>query len=150
MRKKQHYCSPACAVAFARSGEHHYKWKDWNDLCYASKHARVEHERGLAIRCIIYQCDTGCTTFEWANISHEYKDVGDFMPMCKTHHNQYDAERRPREPNAKLSYGLAEEIRARYDNGNGGISQRKLADEYATTQTNIGFIVRNETWQMAS
>lgn len=27
---------------------------------------------------------------EWANISHRYLGVYDFMPLCKSHHNRYD------------------------------------------------------------
>ena len=65
--------------------------KTWPQY-YNALHERVRTERGNADHCIIYLCDTGSTKFEWANISHEYKDVGDFMPMCQIHHAQYDGK----------------------------------------------------------
>ena len=27
---------------------------------------------------------------EWANISHQYLGVDDFMPLCQSHHIRYD------------------------------------------------------------
>jgi hypothetical protein len=64
--------------------------RDFAGLTYVGKHARVRRVRGKADRCIIFLCNTGSTLFEWANISHRYIDVWDFMPMCIIHHNQYD------------------------------------------------------------
>jgi hypothetical protein len=73
-------------------GEAHPRWKGWNDLSYGGQHDRVERERGFASRCSIFQCSTGSTHYEWANISGQYKDVGDFIEMCKIHHAAHDAE----------------------------------------------------------
>jgi hypothetical protein len=57
---------------------------------YFGLHDRVYAERGKADRCIVFLCGTGSTTFEWANISGQYKDVADFMPMCIPHHKLHD------------------------------------------------------------
>ena len=62
-------------------------------VTYFALHIRVRVARGKADRCLIYGCtDTG--PFYWANISGHYDDVMDFMPMCMTHHRQYDDDRR--------------------------------------------------------
>ncbi len=46
----------------------------------------------------------------------------------------------------KLTQAKADKIRARYSIG--GISQRALAVEYGTTQSNISFVVRGVTWAL--
>ena len=66
--------------------------RDWADLTYHGKHKRVKAVRGKADRCIIYLCSTGCTTYQWACISHEHRDVMDYMPMCLVHHAEYDGK----------------------------------------------------------
>ncbi len=84
MTEKQRYRSHACANRSRRGEKHKEK------VGYSGLHQRLHRERGKADRCIIFQCDTGNTQFEWANISGEYKDTGDFMPMCRAHHRRYD------------------------------------------------------------
>jgi hypothetical protein len=95
----------------------------------------------------VFQCDTGSTTFEWANISHQYKDTGDFMEMCRIHHRRYDAEtvaRGERAGGAKLNPAVVREILARYTGKRGELVA--LANEYNVTPENVGRIVRRETW----
>jgi hypothetical protein len=142
MLEQQRYCSKSCANR-SRRGEKHK-----NKVGYDWLHALVTRERGKADRCIVFQCSTGCTFFEWANISHEYKDIGDFMPMCRTHHKQYDkpetAHRGASNGNAKLNRAKVLAIRERYDAG--GISQQALADEYHVTKTNVRYIVQRKSW----
>src|ERR1035441_1967973 len=88
------YCSRSCAASQPRPGGQGSKSANWsgNHPSYRALHLRVVAERGRADHCIVYGCDTGSTTYQWANISGEYKDVGDFMPMCVPHHYQYDAQ----------------------------------------------------------
>jgi hypothetical protein len=64
--------------------------------------------------------------------------------------NIRDAQRKGRygqdkmSPGAKLTKGQIEEIKRLYAVGN--ISQRQLARDYGTSQSNIGRIVRKEIW----
>src|ERR1017187_1264387 len=68
-------------------------FKEQYGVTYTRLHQRVKEARGKADRCLIYGCpSTG--PFYWANISDHYDDVMDFMPMCMTHHRQYDDDRR--------------------------------------------------------
>ena len=40
---------------------------------------------------------------QWANISGDYTDFDDFMPLCKSHHTSYDnPHRQPGRPPAPL------------------------------------------------
>ena len=61
---------------------------------YRALHLRVRTARGPASA---YQCahaDDSCSgQMQWANISHEYRDVDDFMPLCRRHHRRYDRSR---------------------------------------------------------
>jgi hypothetical protein len=58
---------------------------------YSSLHRRLRKERGRAGE---HQCslanDTCKGPMQWANISHEYRDTSDFMPLCQSHHVRYD------------------------------------------------------------
>jgi hypothetical protein len=58
---------------------------------YSDLHNRVRRERGSASA---YECEHADETckgrIEWANISHEYKDVEDFMPLGASHHHRHD------------------------------------------------------------
>lgn len=47
-------------------------------------------------------------------------------------------------PNARLSWAVAQEVRARY--AAGGITAKALAAEYGVHQTKISAVIRNETW----
>ena len=54
-------------------------------------HKLVHKTRGRAALLPCAQADNTCTgRMEWANISGEYRDVDDFMPLCKSHHRRYD------------------------------------------------------------
>jgi hypothetical protein len=142
------FCSQSCASKaiphpFGPESRH---WSGDNPSNHAL-HDRLHAERGKADRCIVFQCDTGCTKFEWANISHEYKDTGDFMPMCKVHHAQHDAETRARGERvaiAKLKPADVLEIRARYTGRYG--QQTALANEYRVSPATVACIVRGKTW----
>jgi hypothetical protein len=75
--------------------------RDFAEMTYYSKHRRVRRIRGKADRCIIYLCHTGSTTYQWANISHQHRDIMDYMPMCVSHHEQYDMTDERRAKNAR-------------------------------------------------
>lgn len=58
---------------------------------YEGLHSRVEKERGPAASYACAHADETCKgIMQWANISQEYRDVNDFMPLCKSHHRWYD------------------------------------------------------------
>ena len=115
---------------------------------YTTLHHRVIAERGPASRCIIFQCDTGSTTFEWANISHEYKNTVDFMEMCKVHHAAHDGVGFPggKNPKAKLTAERVKEIRDKYS-ADRGISYAAIGNKYGVGPVAIGRILREETWK---
>lgn len=142
------FCSLSCAGKASPHplGPDSRHWSG-DDPSNNALHKRLHAERGKADRCIVFQCNTGSTKFEWANISHEYKDTGDFMPMCKVHHALHDAETRARGERvggAKLNPAVVLEILARYTGKRG--EQTALADEDNVTQEAVGLIVRGKNW----
>jgi hypothetical protein len=61
------------------------------DVTYLALHKRLYRKLGKAIKCA--QADETCSkTFEWSNISHEYKDdLNDWQQLCASHHRRHDA-----------------------------------------------------------
>ena len=54
-------------------------------------HKRLYLVRGKALQHPCTQADKTCRgPVWWANISHQYIDVWDFMPLCVSHHRRYD------------------------------------------------------------
>lgn len=72
------------------SGSANPKWAG-DDVQYGGLHQRLYHERGNAADYLCTHEDQSCYgRMQWANISHEYRDVQDFMPLCQSHHRRYD------------------------------------------------------------
>jgi hypothetical protein len=71
-------------------GERNDMWKG-DTAKYQALHLRVQSARGKADHCEL--CDDG-TKFEWANVSGDYADVNDYMPLCISCHRYLDAARR--------------------------------------------------------
>lgn len=86
-----------------KRGEDNPNWSG-DDIGYRGLHHRVVRERGPASRCSIFQCSTGSTAFDWACISGQYKDVGDFIELCHVHNLNLDG--RP----TRLDAGIKELI----------------------------------------
>jgi hypothetical protein len=80
-------------VSAPPSGTSHPHWRD-GDIAYVTAHTRVYKARGKADHCSIEDCDTGSTTFHWANLTGSYADIDDYVQMCASHHFRYDRERR--------------------------------------------------------
>ena len=104
--------------------------RDWADLTYRGKHKRIARVRGKADCCIVYLCSTGCSWFEWANISHRHLDVGDYMPMCRTHHEQYD--------------GVSDEARTKMSESRTGLkhtdeTRAKMSEALLGNQRGLGY-----------
>ena len=54
-------------------------------------HKRLYRKRGRAALRPCSQADETCQgRMEWANISGEYRDVDDFMVLCRSHHARMD------------------------------------------------------------
>ena len=74
----------------AKTGKR-YDFKPETDLGDEGLHKRLKRDRGMATD---YPCTYANGTcrgrMEWANISHRYLGVYDFMPLCKSHHARYD------------------------------------------------------------
>jgi hypothetical protein len=55
-------------------------------------HLRLIRERGRAAEHQCAHADGTCKgLMEWANVSQEYRNTADFMPLCRSHHRRYDA-----------------------------------------------------------
>lgn len=71
-------------------GEANGRWAG-DDVGYFGIHSRVYKERGRAADYACQHADSTCKgPMHWASISHEYKDMDDFMPLCQSHHVRYD------------------------------------------------------------
>jgi len=58
---------------------------------YLALHKKLYRVRGKAASHACSHLDASCRgPVWWANISHEYLDVDDFMPLCVSHHRRYD------------------------------------------------------------
>lgn len=85
-----------------RKLEGHPSWKEWDDLKYGAKHYRIRTIYGKASKCEYIECFYPRSTskkrlllapkrFEWANISHEYKQArSDWIQLCGSCHYLYD------------------------------------------------------------
>ena len=61
------------------------------DVRYGGLHTRLRRERGKASDYVCAHADNTCKgPMHWASISHEYRSVEDFMPLCQSHHIRYD------------------------------------------------------------
>jgi hypothetical protein len=131
-----------CSLRCSRLGAHNPAWRG-DAIGYRGAHLRVEKERGKAAMCSVRDCDTGCTTFHWANLTGNYGDVWDYAPMCVTHHRRLDHGYGERHGGAKLTDAQVAEMRAAY--ARGGVTQRELAGKYRVSQSCVGKIIRNQT-----
>jgi hypothetical protein len=71
-------------------GEGNGRWAG-DEVGYDGLHIRLWKARGPAADHECQHADGTCKgPMNWANISHEYRDVDDFMPLCQSHHVRYD------------------------------------------------------------
>lgn len=72
------------------AGESNVRWAG-DDISYGGLHIRVREVRGPASeRECLYRDRTCKGPMHWANVSHEYTDITDFIPLCQSHHVRYD------------------------------------------------------------
>lgn len=81
--------------AWNKGVSHHYspdtEWKMSVMQTYAGLHAELKRARGPASAKRCDHADGTCKgRMQWANISHLYEGIADFMPLCQSHHSRYD------------------------------------------------------------
>lgn len=83
-----------------QSGSANAAWRG-DAATYQAFHKRVEVARGTPQVCMRCGTTRADATYEWANLSGNYADVGDYQRMCRSCHRRYDnARRREVMPNA--------------------------------------------------
>lgn len=81
---------PAHERRYHPSGPEHPHWAG-DAIGYGGLHNRVRQSRGPAAQHDCSHADETCKgPMHWASISHEYRGVEDFMPLCQSHHYRYD------------------------------------------------------------
>lgn len=76
-------------------GEKNWNWKG-DGVGYFALHGWIQRKKGKARHCLFAKTlYNDCSkTFEWANISHEYKrDLDDWASLCSKHHDDFDRKK---------------------------------------------------------
>ena len=76
-----------------KKGEKHPAWRG-NNTKYVGLHSRVYRARGTKKICEICKTSDKNKTYEWANLTGNYKDIYDYKRMCKKCHKKYDSKKR--------------------------------------------------------
>ena len=64
---------------------------------YVALHYRIRNILGIAFKCENKQCNGKSKTYQWANISGEYKySLDDWMQLCRSCHAKYDRSKKSR------------------------------------------------------
>jgi hypothetical protein len=76
-----------------RWGKDHPMWKGDN-AHYTSLHERLTNRFGKPQKC--EECGTTdpARTYEWANLTGNYRDMNDYKRMCRSCHKQFDWKRK--------------------------------------------------------
>ena len=84
-------CGIEARIAAKRNqfGENNHTWKG-KLVTYKSAHSRVYAARGRPMKC--EHCGTTNQKFkyDWANVSGNYHDPGDYIRLCRSCHCKYD------------------------------------------------------------
>lgn len=75
-------------------GSNNSSWKGENAL-YGSFHQRVKYGRGKAkdYGCSVCGTKDNNKSYDWANLTGNYADITDYVPMCRSCHRKYDAHK---------------------------------------------------------
>lgn len=86
-----------CSVACSKLGENNPRWNPDSDY---HKYTRVEMTRfhQAVVKARGRAAEHGCThcgttedrVYHWANVSRNYEDVNDYIPLCVPCHYRYD------------------------------------------------------------
>lgn len=83
------YCSLSCRSK-ARTGDKAAHWKG-DGITYGGIHSFMAKNYGKASKCENKDCPKKSTTYQWANLSGEYKhDRSDWAEMCASCHQLMD------------------------------------------------------------
>jgi hypothetical protein len=128
-------------------GSDHPAWKG-DDVQYVAFHERVRRRRGDA-----YECVWGCMAkkYEWANLTGDYANPGDYAMMCTSCHTRYDQTLRTmasdfsgkKRADAVLTECIVREARLRRSRGERVIA---LAHEFGVTPPSMSEAIRGKTW----
>jgi hypothetical protein len=90
------YCSRKCTFKYKNNlkflehakkrGMENHNWKG-DTAGYKALHLRITQERGKAKQCLFGK---GHKFVEWANVSGEYQNVFDYIPLCRKCHQKFD------------------------------------------------------------
>ena len=68
---------------------------NWEDLNYLDRHRRINKAFGKAYKCVNKRCKNISKTYEWSNISGEYKEMKeDWQMLCRSCHKLFDDNRK--------------------------------------------------------
>lgn len=84
------------AIKRDQYGEKNPRWKG-DRAGYNALHRRVSLALGKAASCVQCGCADSGKTYDWANLTGRYESVDDYLPMCRSCHQRFDAERRKAE-----------------------------------------------------
>ena len=126
------------------TGPDHHAWKG-DDVGYFAAHARVQRARGAASEYYCEHEDETCKgPMDWANLSGNYGDVMDYIPLCRSHHVRFDVRALgSRKPNAKLTEAKVIEARQRY----GSVTIDAMAIEYGVSGVALSNAIHGRSWK---
>ncbi len=72
------------------TGDQHFAWKG-DEVGYFALHTWVQRHKGLPQDCEDCGATDSDRSYDWANISGEYRrDLDDFMRLCRSCHRKFD------------------------------------------------------------
>ena len=83
-------------MSLSKSGKNHFGWKGSDSVDkriknYSGIHNWIKNHYGRADRCEEEACTGECKTYDWANISGEYKRIiSDWKKLCRSCHKKLD------------------------------------------------------------
>ena len=89
------HCSTKCN-GISKKSIPEYKHSRWqgDKPSYRAVHAWIKKHYGVAKKCNGLNCNGKSNTYQWANISGEYKrDINDFIELCASCHKLYDLQK---------------------------------------------------------
>lgn len=109
---QQYDVTPRPAIKRDQRGEKNAGWKG-DAASYNALHGRVIAKLGRACRCETCGSTEEGKRYDWANLTGDYANIGDYRSMCRSCHLRYDNARR-RELGADVMMG-----RRRFDERRG-------------------------------
>jgi hypothetical protein len=89
---RRHGIQARVAAKRDQRGAKNARWRG-DDAGYQALHLRVEAARGKPQMCSRCGTTNPAKTYEWANLTGDYRDVNDYERMCRSCHKLYDNAR---------------------------------------------------------